>query len=233
VACAASVRGHLVTPGDDRPSDDAVDLDEQVTGWTAPGVAPLVNEITLLLADDIHRTWSLTDEEAPPFWAFAWAGGQALARHVLDHPELVAGRRVLDLASGSGLVAIAAAQAGAAHVVASDHDARARVATARNAVLNGVALDVVGDLVGPDAESVELDVDVVLAGDVFYEQPMARLMLEFLDEAAGAGIDVLVGDPGREYLPRRRVTALATYDVRETADLEGRSVTPTTVHRFA
>ena len=207
------------------------DLDDQVTGWTAPGTAPLVGEVTLLLADDIHRTWSRTDEEAPPFWAFAWAGGQALARHVLDHPELVAGRRVLDLASGSGIVAIAAALAGAAHVVASDSDARARIATLRNAALNGVTLDVVGDLVEDEADA-DLDVDVVLAGDVFYEQPMARLMLEFLDEAAGVGVEVLVGDPGREYLPRRRVTPLATYDVPGTADLEGRAMTPTTVHRF-
>ncbi len=162
---------------------------------------------------------------------------------MLDHPGLVAGRRVLDLAAGSGIVAIAAARAGAAHVVASDSDARARVATLRNAALNDVTLDVVGDLVGDDAErssteqvggdtEADLDVDVVLAGDVFYEQPMARRMLEFLDEAAGVGVEVLVGDPGREYLPRRRVTPLATYDVPGTADLEGRSVTPTTVHRF-
>jgi predicted nicotinamide N-methyase len=219
-----------VTSGEQSATDGA-DLEEQVSGWTAPGTAPLVGEVTLLLADDIHRTWSRTDEEAPPFWAFAWAGGQALARHVLDHPDVVAGRRVLDLASGSGIVAIAAALAGAAHVVASDSDARARVATRRNAALNGVTLDVVGDLVGAEADA-DLDVDVVLAGDVFYEQPMARLMLGFLDEAAGVGVDVLVGDPGREYLPRRRVTPLATYDVPGTGDLEGRAVTPTTVHRF-
>jgi predicted nicotinamide N-methyase len=222
-----------VTSGEQRPTDGgAGELDAQVTGWTAPGTAPLVGEVTLLLADDIHRAWSQADEEAPPFWAFAWAGGQALARHVLDHPELVRGRRVLDLATGSGLVAIAAARAGALHVVASDSDARARIAAIRNARLNGVSLDVVGDLVSEDAADVALDVDVVLAGDVFYEQPMARLVLDFLDEAAGAGIDVLVGDPGREYLPRQRVTPLATYDVPGTADLEGRAVTPTTVHRL-
>ncbi|NMO90629.1 methyltransferase [Actinomycetospora sp. TBRC 11914] len=203
-----------------------------MTGWTAPGTAPLVGEVTLLLADDIHRAWSQADEEAPPFWAFAWAGGQALARHVLDHPDVVRGRRVLDLATGSGIVAIAAARAGALHVVASDSDARARIAAIRNARLNGVSLDVVGDLVTEDAADVALDVDVVLAGDVFYEQPMARLVLDFLDEAVGAGIDVLVGDPGREYLPRKRVTPLATYDVPGTADLEGRAVTPTTVHRL-
>ena len=223
-----------MTSGERNPTDGGgADLDEQVSGWTAPGTAPLVGEVTLLLADDIHRAWSQADEEAPPFWAFAWAGGQALARHVLDHPQLVRGRRVLDLATGSGIVAIAAARAGALHVVASDSDARARVAARRNAALNGVSLDVVGDLVGEDADDLDLDVDVVLAGDVFYEQPMARLMAEFLDEAAGAGVEVLVGDPGREYLPRRRVTALATYDVPGTADLEGRAVTPTTVHRLA
>jgi predicted nicotinamide N-methyase len=219
-----------VTAGDDAVTAGGSDLDAEVTGWTAPGTAPLVPEVTLLLADDIHRTWSQTDEEAPPFWAFAWAGGQALARHVLDHPELVAGRRVLDLASGSGIVGIAAAKAGAAAVVASDSDARARVAAVRNAALNGTTLDVVGDLLAGD--EAELDVDVVLAGDVFYEQPMARLMAEFLDEAVGAGVEVLVGDPGREYLPRTRVTRLATYDVPGTADLEGRAVTPTAVHRL-
>lgn len=206
------------------------ELDDQVTSWTAPGTAPLVPEVTLLLADDIHRTWSETDEAAPPFWAFAWAGGQALARFVLDRPELVVGKKVLDLASGSGLVGIAALRAGAASVVASDHDARARVATLRNAALNDVAIEVVGDLM--TGEGPELDVDVILAGDVFYEQPMARQMLGFLDEATGVGIEVYVGDPGREYLPRRRVEALASYDVPDTTDLEGRAVTPTTVHRL-
>lgn len=204
-------------------------LADGVSDWTAPGTAPLVGEITLLLADDIHRTWSALDEEAPPFWAFAWVGGQALARHVLDHPELVRGRRVLDLASGSGLVAIAAARAGAAVVIASDTDARSRTAIARNAAANGVAIEVLGDVLDGDGE---LDVDVVLAGDVFYEQPMARHVERFCDEASAAGVDVLVGDPGREYLPRRRVTALGRYDVTGTADLEGGETTTTTVYRF-
>ncbi|MEJ2886924.1 class I SAM-dependent methyltransferase [Actinomycetospora aeridis] len=197
--------------------------------WTSPGTAPLVPEITLLLADDMHRTWSAIDEEAPPFWAFAWVGGQALARHVLDHPELVRGRRVLDLASGSGLVAIAAAQAGATAVIASDTDARSRAAVALNAAANGVEVEVVGDVL---VDGVELDVDLVLAGDVFYEQPMARHVERFCDEASGAGVDVVVGDPGREYLPRRRCTALGSYEITGTADLEGGATTRTTVYRF-
>jgi predicted nicotinamide N-methyase len=202
---------------------------DDVRDWTAPGTAPLVAEITLLLADDIHRTWSAIDEEAPPFWAFAWVGGQALARYVLDHPELVRERRVLDLASGSGIVAIAAARAGAAAVLASDTDARARTAIALNAAANGVEVEVVGDVLDG---GIELDVDVVLAGDVFYEQPMARHVERFCDEAVAAGVEVVVGDPGREYLPRRRCTPLATYEVTGTADLEGGATTRTTVHRF-
>ena len=200
-----------------------------VRDWTAPGTAPLVPEITLLLADDIHRTWSALDEEAPPFWAFAWVGGQALARHVLDHPELVRGRRVLDLASGSGLVAIAAARAGATAVIASDTDARSRTAIGLNAAANGVGVEVVGDVLDGHEQ---LDVDLVLAGDVFYEQPMARHVERFCDEASAAGVDVVVGDPGREYLPRRRVTALGSYDVTGTLDLEGGAMTTTTVYRF-
>ncbi len=213
--------------------------DDGVQDWTSPGTAPLVPEIVLRLADDIHRAWERVDEEAPPFWAFAWVGGQALARHVLDHPGIVRGRRVLDLAAGSGLVGIAAARAGASTVIASDTDARARAAIALNAADNGVTVEVVGDVVGPvepgDAEDVEdvvLDVDVVLAGDVFYEQPMARHMERFCDEAVAAGVDVLVGDPGREYLPRRRCTALAVHEVDGTADLEGGATTRTTVWRF-
>ncbi|PVZ14156.1 class I SAM-dependent methyltransferase [Actinomycetospora cinnamomea] len=200
-----------------------------IRDWTRPGHPPHVPEITLLLADDIHRAWSALDEEAPPFWAFAWVGGQALARHVLDHPELVRGRRVLDLAAGSGLVAIAAARAGAGAVIASDSDARARAAVGLNAEANGVAVEVVGDVLGG---STELDIDVVLAGDVFYEQPMARHVERFCDEAVAAGVEVIVGDPGREYLPRRRCTALGVYEVTGTADLEGGATTRTTVHRF-
>jgi predicted nicotinamide N-methyase len=200
-----------------------------IRDWTTPGRPPLVPEVTLLLAEDMHRTWSAIDEEAPPFWAFAWVGGQALARHVLDHPDLVRGRRVLDLASGSGLVAIAALRAGATAAIASDTDARARAAIVLNAQANDVEIDVVGDVLDADEP---LDVDLVLAGDVFYEQPMARLVERFCDEAVAVGVDVVVGDPGREYLPRRRVSALGSYDVVGTLDLEGGETTRTTVYRF-
>ena len=200
-----------------------------IRDWTTPGRPPLVPEVTLLLAEDMHRTWSAIDEEAPPFWAFAWVGGQALARHVLDHPDLVRGRRVLDLASGSGLVAIASLRAGATAAIASDTDARARAAIVLNAQANDDEIDVVGDELDADEP---VDVDVVLAGDVFYEQPMARHVERFCDEAVAAGVDVVVGDPGREYLPRRRVTALGSYDVVGTLDLEGGETTRTTVYRF-
>ena len=200
-----------------------------IRDWTTPGRPPLVPEVSLLLAEDMHRTWSAIDEEAPPFWAFAWVGGQALARHVLDHPDLVRGRRVLDLASGSGLVAIAALRAGATAAIASDTDARARAAIVLNAQANDVEIDVVGDVLDADEP---VDVDVVLAGDVLYEQPRARHVERFCDEAVAVGVDVVVGDPGREYLPRRRVTALGSYDVVGTLDLEGGETTRTTVYRF-
>ncbi len=214
-----------------------------VLALTRPDRPPIVGEVVLHLAEDIHRAWELTDEQAPPFWAFAWVGGQALARHVLDHPDVVAGRRVLDLASGSGLVAIAAARAGASWVLASDTDDRARTAITLNAAANGVEVEVVGDVLGRDADRgeheqrhpvgpAELDVDVVLAGDVFYELPMARHVEAFLDAAVAAGVDVIVGDPGREYLPHRRCTALSAHDVPGTAALEGADTTRATVWRF-
>lgn len=219
-------------PGAHAEPDTAAALERQIRSWTAPSHAPLVPEVVLHLAGDIHRAWEQADEEAPPFWAFAWAGGQALARHVLDRPEAVRGHRVLDLAAGSGLVGLAALRAGARAAVVADTDARALAAAALNARANGVEVDLLGDdLLDPDGPA--LDVDVILAGDVFYEQPMARRMEAFLDVAAGAGITVLVGDPGREYLPRRRCVEVSRHDVPGTADLEGRTVTSTGVWRFA
>lgn len=185
---------------------------------------PAVPEVELHLADDMDRAWSslqaeLDDDQlAPPFWAFAWLGGQAVARHVLDRPAEVAGRRVLDLATGSGLCALAARLAGAAAVTAVDVDAVATAAARLNAEHNGLAVEVLcADLLdGPLP-----DVDVVLAGDVFYDAQMAARVQPWLLDASRRGVRVLVGDPGRHYLPRALLTELGAYDVPTTRDLEG------------
>ncbi|WP_433317680.1 class I SAM-dependent methyltransferase [Micromonospora chersina] len=190
-----------------------------------------VPEVRLHQADEPIGLWELTEGEfhsaqPPPFWAFAWAGGQALARYVTDHPELVAGRRVLDLASGSGLVAIAAARGGAAGVRAVEVDERAVAAVALNAEANGVRVDAeLGDILDDDAGGAE----VVLAGDVFYSEAMARRMLRFLLRAARSGARVLVGDPGRAFLPRERFHELAAYEVPVPEALESVRVKHTTV----
>jgi predicted nicotinamide N-methyase len=174
---------------------------------------PLVPEVRLHLAEDAIVLRARLEAQAgaampPPFWADAWAGGQAVARYVLDHPEVVAGRRVLDVASGSGLVAIAAAMAGAREVTANDIDPYALVAIALNARTNDVAVEVsVDDLLDGDSG----DAEVVLAGDVFYSRHMAERMLSFLQRAATRGVRVLVGDPGRTYLPHDSLDVVATY----------------------
>jgi predicted nicotinamide N-methyase len=190
-----------------------------------------VPEIWLHQADEPIGLWELTEgeyrsERPPPFWAFAWAGGQGLARYVLDHPEVVAGRRVLDLASGSGLVAIAAAKAGAAHVRAVDVDPFALAAVGLNAQANKVLVaTTLGDILDDDAG----DAQVVLAGDVFYSQAMSDRVLRFLLRAARGGAGVLVGDPDRAFLPRPRLRMLATYDVPVPPALESVRVKRTTI----
>ncbi|WP_370017395.1 methyltransferase [Planotetraspora sp. GP83] len=171
----------------------------------------------------LYAIWERTGRL--PFWAYAWAGGQALARHVLDHPELVRGRTVLDLATGSGLVAIAAALAGAARVTANDIDPHALAATALNARANGVTVTLVeGDLLGRTATE-----DVVLAGDVFYEKPLARRVMPFLERARGV---VLVGDPERgcSYLPADRFERVGVHTV--PAPLEDTPRKRTTIWRL-
>lgn len=195
---------------------------------------PLVPEVKLRLAHEALPLWEKTEEElgelglAPPFWAFAWAGGQALARHILDHPHLVAGKRVLDFASGSGLVAIAAMLAGARSATASEIDRFALAAIAQNAEANGVRLSVAdGDLIGCDA-----DWHIVLVGDVFYEKPLAERLLAWLAPLARDGLTVLIGDPGRAYLPRDRLTQLATYEVPVTRALEDAEIKKTSVWRL-
>lgn len=176
---------------------------------------PFVPEVRLHLAEDAIVWWARMEALAghaltPPYWASAWAGGQALARHLLDHPELAAGRRVLDLAAGSGLVGIAAALAGAADVVANDIDPYAVAAVTVNARANRVTVHGNGDdLLDRDGA----DADLVVAGDVFYSRPMAARMLPFLRRAVASGAEVLVGDPGRAYLPVDGMLVLADYPV--------------------
>jgi predicted nicotinamide N-methyase len=191
---------------------------------TEPGHAPLVPEITLRLADEPFALWERAD--TLPYWAFAWAGGQALARHVLDHRDLVAGRRVLDLAAGSGLVAIAAALAGAAEVTATDVDPLAVRAIGVNAQANDAHVTACGDdVLDTDGD----DAEVILAGDVCYDRAMADRVLPFLARAATRGIRVLVGDPGRAHFPKTGFHALATYPVPGTGPLEAKDTTVTTV----
>jgi predicted nicotinamide N-methyase len=198
---------------------------------TALIAPPHVPEVRLHLADEAHDLWTKTEEELaeiglpPPFWAFAWAGGQGLARHILDHPEAVRGRTVLDFASGSGLVAIAAMQAGASHVLAADIDPFTATAIALNARANGVSLNATtDDLVGQDRGW-----DVVLAGDVFYDRAFADRLIPWFDALRRRGATILVGDPGRSYLPVDRLELLATHQVPVTRALEDSEVKKTTV----
>jgi predicted nicotinamide N-methyase len=201
------------------------------TRLTAP---PLTPEIRLWLADEATPIWRKTEEELgalglpPPFWAFAWAGGQALARYVLDNPALAAGRRVLDFASGSGLVAIAAALAGAAKMEASDIDEFAAAAIAENAAENGVVVrSRLENLVGADEGW-----DVVLAGDVSYEKDMAEAATAWLAALALRGAVVLIGDPRRTYLALDRLECVVEYRVPVTRELEDSEIKRTGVFRF-
>jgi predicted nicotinamide N-methyase len=204
-------------------------LPDFIRTHTVLAPVPLVPEVLLHQADEPIALWEKTEEsgteQPPPFWAFAWAGGQALARHVLDHPGLVDGRSVLDLATGSGLVAVAAARAGADPVTANDVDPLSLAAAAANAAANHVAVRTVeGDLLDTDD-----DHGVILAGDVFYSRQMAARVLPFLRRAARRGALVLVGDPGRAYLPTEDMIKQAAYDVPVAESLESVPVRHTTV----
>lgn len=220
-AAPTTPRWGMLAPMTGAAADALTELEREID---APGAGldrlrlvptPFVPEVRLHLAEDAIVWWARMEATAghalpAPYWASAWAGGQALARHLLDHPELAAGRRVLDLAAGSGLVAIAAALAGATQVVANDIDPYAVAAVTINARANQVAVDAVGDDL---LDSFDAEADLVVAGDVFYDRAMADRMLPFLERIAAAGADVLVGDPGREHLPVDRLTVLADYPV--------------------
>ena len=192
---------------------------------------PLVPEVTLHLATEMVPLWRKSEEELeamgvpPPYWAFAWAGGQALARYVLDNAEVVRGKSVLDFGSGSGLVGIAAMKAGARSVLSADIDKYAAAAIALNARANDVAITATtDDLIGRDA-----DWDIILIGDMCYERPLAEKLLAWLRES---GASVLLGDPGRSYFPKSGVERLAIYNVQVTRDLEDREIRETGVYVF-
>jgi predicted nicotinamide N-methyase len=203
---------------------------------TRPLAPPLVPEILLHLAEESLPIWQKTEEQLgemnvpPPYWAFAWAGGQALARYILDNPDLLAGRRVLDLGAGAGLTSIAAMQAGAAHVLAADIDALALAAIALNAAANSVSVATTAqDLLTAPPRAC----DLVLVGDLFYERPLAERVLAFVEAAGARGADVLVGDPRRSYFPTERFRQVAEYSVPVTRELEDAEIKRTAVWRLA
>jgi predicted nicotinamide N-methyase len=217
-----------------RPHDPASSL-AFIRANTRLLAPPLVPEILLHLAEESVPIWQKTEEELgeinvpPPYWAFAWAGGQALARYLLDNPELTAGKRVLDLGSGSGLTAIAVMMAGAASVLAADIDQFALAAAKLNAEVNGVAIDTTAeDLLA----SSPIQADVVLVGDLFYERQLASRVLAYIEAAAKAGALILIGDPKRSYFPVGRFTLAAEYQVPVTRELEDAEIKRTSVWRL-
>jgi predicted nicotinamide N-methyase len=202
---------------------------------TAVEAPRLVPEIALHLASEITPIWEATEaslERAglpPPYWAFAWAGGQALARYLLDHPDQVRGRTVLDFGAGSGLVAIAAAKAGAAHVAAADIDHFAAAAIGLNAALNDATIELVTDDIIGRTDGF----DAVLVGDMCYERPLADRVEAWLRALAARGVDVLIGDPGRTYFPKSGVERIARYSVVTTREIEDTDLRMTGVWRIA
>ena len=212
----------------------ATDPTAFILSQTVIAAPPLVPEIKLHLATEITPIWEATEATLaamnlpPPYWAFAWAGGQALTRFLIDHPDWVKGKRVLDFAAGSGLSAIGAAKAGAALTQAAEIDDFAIAAIALNARINNVAIDLVReDLIGAEPRW-----DVVLAGDVCYERPMAEKVIAWFRTLAGRGVAILMGDPGRAYLPQSGLLELARYQVPTSLELEDRTQRETIVWRL-
>jgi len=226
---------------------------EFIRANTELAAPPLVPEIDLHLATEVVPLWRKTEEQLqaegvpPPYWAFAWAGGQALARYVLDHRDVVAARSVLDFGTGSGIVAIAAAKSGARMVVAADTDGFAAAAIGLNCWANGISCMIRrpsadGNVNGRRGEKIEIlteDVigkpcnwDVILVGDMCYERPLAERLLNWLGDCARRGAIVLLGDPGRAYFPDSGATKLASYRVHTTRELEDREIRETSVYRY-
>ena len=211
----------------------ALDPESFVAANTVLQEPPLVPEIHLHLASEVVPLWQATEEALsrmglpPPFWAFAWAGGQALARYILDHPDAVAGKRVLDFASGCGIAAIAAAKAGAMRVEASEIDAFALAALRLNSDANAAGIAATGeDLIGKDE-----DWEVVLAGDICYERDLAERVFAWLQALSARGATVLIGDPGRNYLPKDGLERTISYAVKTTRELEDSDVRNASVWR--
>jgi predicted nicotinamide N-methyase len=205
-----------------------------IRAHTSHGVAPLVPELRLFLATEITPIWQATEDWlaakglAPPFWAFAWPGSQALARHILDHPSLVAGRRVLDFACGCGLAGLAAARCGAALVEVADIDPFALAAARLNAAENGLQVATLnGDVVGSARAW-----DCILCGDVCYEAPMTRHILPWLQRMAAEGADIWLADPGRAYLPPDGLVEIAAYAVPTSLELEDHTLRQTVLYRL-
>lgn len=226
-AVAAFARGGAAYARAMTPETEAL-----VRSATARTAVPFVPEVTLLTAAEPFSLWDRTDCEAPPFWAFPWAGGQGLARYVLDHPETVAGRGVLDVASGSGLVAIAAAKAGARSVTAGDIDENALAAIALNAAANDTPQVIPRklDLAAAGQSDAGGAPAVILAADVFYQRDLAAMALAFLTAARRAGAIVLAADPARAFVPRAELTALMSYEIPVLTVLEDTPIKQVTIY---
>lgn len=219
--------------------DDALDRERFIRANTKLKQPPLVPEVSLLLADEVMNLWGETEARTaasasglgslpPPYWAFAWPGGQAIARYILDNPEDVRGRTVLDFGSGSGLVAIAAAKAGASCVIAAEIDPLALAVIDLNSRANDVFVEPIGiDVIGSNPRW-----NTVLAGDMCYERPVTERLVPWLRRLVKSGVRVLLGDPGRNYFPAGGIVKLATFAVPTTLDLEDRLVRETSVYRL-
>lgn len=219
-----------------RTDDPALRLIRAYTALRSPAIVP---EIKLHLGSDLLAFWQQTEvalyardvtsgDTPPPYWAFAWPGGQALARFVLDRRNEFAGRSVLDFGAGSGLVAIAAAMAGAEPVVAAEIDPGALTAMEINAAANGVFIEAIEhDIIGSNGRW-----QTICAGDLCYERPLAERLIDWLRQLAAEGAEVLIGDPGRSYLPDSGMTRLATYEVPTSREIEDRDIRETSVYHL-